>query len=302
MPNFWTKAGHFLSDAMSKNKTKDEDYNNLCLQMAKTESGINSLKNILKSFNLHSEPFFKYIKTLNVALYELYKDSPVKNQIELVINRHELMLKDIDNIGKIAAKLYSKTSAWDTIFDKAKETKKIREEKRKNFDHYEQKLLKLEDKNKENKENNSDKLLRNQEKYSKALKEYLDICEKSFELTKNSIKLSWELTNPIIGELINSEKTLFEKISQHLYDFGNITSDLKEIMDKTFNPEATQDNFIYDPKRNIRSQTLLKRNESFYVHNFTRKTNSFGKVPIKREKLFLKIEDDFFNSEQQTNN
>ena len=79
MPNFWTKAGHFLSDAMSKNKTKDEDYNNLCLQMAKTESGINSLKNILKSFNLHSEPFFKYIKTLNVALYELYKDSPVKN-------------------------------------------------------------------------------------------------------------------------------------------------------------------------------------------------------------------------------
>jgi hypothetical protein len=291
MPNFWTKAGQFISEAISKNKTKDEDYKFLYSQMKDKESGILTLKSILKDFASFSEPFYKYIKTMNEAIYEVYKDSPVKVQIELIINRHELMIKDIDNLSKIILKLYSKTSAWDTIFDKARASKKERDEKRKNFDHYEQKLLKLEDKN--TKKNNSEQLDRNKEKYSKALKEYLDTSEKSFELIKNSIKLSWELTNPIIGELIISEKNLFEKISQHLFDFANITSDLKEIMDKTFNPEATDDNFFYDPKRCIRSQTLMIKNEDNYIHTWIRKTNSFGKVPINREQKFMEIKDDF---------
>ena len=72
MPNFWTKAGQFISEAIA-------------------------------SF---SEPFYKYMKTMNEAIYEVYKDSPVKVQIELIINRHELMLKDIDNLSKIILKLY----------------------------------------------------------------------------------------------------------------------------------------------------------------------------------------------------
>ena len=101
------------------------------------------------------------------------------------------------------------------------------------------------------------------------------------------------MTNPIIGELIISEKNMFEKISQHLFDFANITNDLKEIMDKTFNPEATDDNFFYDPKRCIRSQTLMIKNEDNYIHRWVRKTNTFGKVPIKREHEFMEIIDDF---------
>jgi hypothetical protein len=291
MPNFWTKAGQFISEAISKNKTKDEDYKLLYKQMKKKQLGILNLKSKLKDFSTFTEPFIKYIKTLNEAIYDVYKDSPVKIQIELIINKHELVLKDIDNLSKIVLKLYSKTSAWDTIFDKARASKKERGEKRKNFDHYEQKLLKLEDKNP--KKNNADQLARNQEKYSKALKEYLDTSEKSYELIKNSIKLSWELTNPIIGELIISEKNMFENITQHLFDFANITNDLKEIMEKTFNPEATDDNFFYDPKRCIRNQTLMIKNEDNYIHRWVRKTNTFGKVPIKREHEFMEIIDDF---------
>ena len=53
-----------------------------------------------------------------------------------------------------------------------------------------------------NKKKKGELLLRNQEKYRKALREYLDMSEKSFEVLKNSIILSWELTNPIVGELL----------------------------------------------------------------------------------------------------
>ena len=294
MPNFWTKAGQFISEAISDNKTKDEDYQLLCDQMIRTETGINSLKNILKNYNTYSDPFYKYIKIINDALNQIYKDSPLMPVIEHITANHELILKDIDCLGKIISKLYSKTSEWDTIFEKAKEEKKIREEKRKNFDHYEQKLLKIE--GDQNKKKNTELLIRNQEKYSKALNEYLEISEKSFDVIKNSIKLSWELANPIIGELFLSEKNLFENISSHLTDFWKITDVCKEIMDKTFNPENPEETEkYYDPKRSIRNQTLMKRNiDDFdYVHNFVRNTSTLTKGIKDKELKFAEIKDDF---------
>ena len=293
MPNFWTKAGQFISEAISNNKTKDEDYQLLCEQMIKTETGINSLKSILKNYNTYSDPFYKYIKLINDALNQIYKDSPLIQVIEHITTNHELILKDMDYIGKIISKLYSKTSEWDTIFEKAKEIKKIREEKRKNFDHYEQKLLKIE--GDQNKKKNTELLIRNQEKYSKALNEYLEISEKSFDVIKNSIKLSWELANPIIGELFNSEKNLFENISSHLIDFWKITDVCKGIMDKTFNPENPEEiEKYYDPKRSIRSKTLMKRNiDNFnYVHNFVRNTSTLAKGIKDKELKFAEIKDD----------
>ena len=293
MPNFWTKAGQFISEAISNNKTKDEDYQLLCEQMIKTETGINSLKNILKNYNTYSDPFYKYIKLINDALNQIYKDSPLIQVIEHITTNHELILKDMDYIGKIISKLYSKTSEWDTIFEKAKEIKKIREEKRKNFDHYEQKLLKIE--GDQNKKKNTELIIRNQEKYSKALNEYLEISEKSFDVIKNSIKLSWELANPIIGELFNSEKNLFENISSHLIDFWKITDVCKGIMDKTFNPENPEEiEKYYDPKRSIRSKTLMKRNiDNFnYVHNFVRNTSTLAKGIKDKELKFAEIKDD----------
>jgi hypothetical protein len=296
MPNFWRKAGQFINETILNNKTTDEDYQELYNQMLGTEIGINSLKTILKNFNAYSEPFCKYIKTLNDALNEIYKDSPLISLIGKITTNHDLILKDIDSFRKIISKLYSKTSEWDTIFEKAKQTHKVREEKRKNFDHYEQKLLKIEAD--QNKKKNTELLIRNQEKYSKALKEYIDISEKSFEVIQNSMKLSWELSNPIIGELFLSEKNLFEKISSHLVDFSNVTSDFKEVMDKTFNPEnKLEGEKYYDPKKSIRSKTLMIReSENFNKeHVFVRNTNTFGKVPTERELNFFGIKDDFSN-------
>ena len=296
MPNLWTKAGQFITDAITQNKTIDKEYQYICNQMIKTETGINSLKNILKSFNIYSEPFYKYIKSLNDALFQIYKDSPLIIQISQIISNHELILKDIDNLGKKIAKLYSKTSEFDTIFEKAKEIRKVKEERRKNFVHYEQKLLKIE--GDQNKKKNTELLIRNQEKYSKALKEFLEISEKSFEVISNSIKLSWELTNPIIGELCLSEKKLFENISSHLTNFGNVTSVLEEIMNKSFNPENQDESEkYYDPKKSIRSKTLMRRSdENFvYVHNFARNTNTFGNVPADRKMKFMEIKDEFLN-------
>ena len=297
MPNFWTKAGQFISEAISNNKTQDEDYQYLSETMIRTENGINSLKNILKAYYTYSEPFTKYIQTLNEALKQIYHDSPLMYQIEKITMKHGLILGYISDLGKIVTKLYSKTSEWDTIFEKAKEMQKIREEKRKNFDHYEQKLLKIE--GDQSKKKNTELLIRNQEKYSKALKEYLDTSAKSFDVMKNSIKLSWELTNPIIGELLLSEKKLFDKIALSLNDFGDVSNTLEKAMINAFNvedPEVFENaNAIYDPKNFIRSQTLMKRNDGDFKceHTFVRYSKTFANAPKERLLQFLAIKDDY---------
>jgi hypothetical protein len=297
MPNFWTKAGQFISEAISNNKTQDEDYQELCYQMSRTETGINNLKNILKSFNTFADPFLKYIHLLNEALNQIYQDSPLITPIEKLTIKHGLIRDHLEELGKIVSKLYSKTSEWDTIFEKAKEIQKIREEKRKNFDHYEQKLLKIE--GDQSKKKNTELLIRNQEKYSKALKEYLDTSAKSFDVMKNSIKLSWELTNPIIGELLLSEKKLFDKVSLTLNDFGDVSNTLEKTMINAFNvedPEVFENaNAIYDPKNFIRSQTLMKRNDGDFKceHTFVRSSKTFANAPKERLLKFLAIKDDY---------
>ena len=300
MMNFWSKAGQFFTDTfVSEDKTKDEDYQKLCTKMTTIETGINNLKLILKGYNSYAQPFCQYIKTLNESVNKIYNESPLRAQITEIINRHEFIIKEIGKLGKKISKLYSKTSEWDTIFEKAKESIRTREEKRKNFDHYEQKLLKIGGGDQNNKKLKNF-LARNQEKFKVASNEYIEASGKSFEIINNSIKLSWELTNPIFGELIISEKNLFEMISSNLQDFVTIINDFNDTMKRAFNPEvpkSTQES--YDPKKFIRSQSLAKRKKKEYEHFFERKTNTFGNVPPERGELFINIKDKLFNVEEE---
>jgi hypothetical protein len=267
--------------------------------MNNIESGINSLKSVIKEFQTFFQPFCKFIRLLNDSIDKIYSDSPLKSQIKEIINRHELILKEFDNLSRVILKLYSKTSEWDTIFEKAKESIRLREEKRKNYDHYEKKLLKVE--GDQNKKKLKNFIERNQDKYSAASNEYIQVSEKSFETINNSIKLSWELANPIFGDLIMTEKNLFEMISSHLNDFTAIINDFKDTMHKAFNPEESKSNEFYDPKKYMRAQSLIQKDKNKYTHTFERNTNTFGEIPIEREKLFINIQDTlyFIDSVQQ---
>lgn len=297
--NFLSKASSIITEAISGEKTNDKEYQTLCLKMSKIESGINSLKGVLKGYQTYSEPFCKYLKLLNDSINRIYKNSPLKIEVNEIILKHELILKDIANLGKLISKLYSKTSEWDTIFDKAKKSIKVREEKRMNFDHYEQKLLKIE----EDKEKKKiiEFVNRNIVKYKAASKEYIDASEKSFKYIKNSIKLSWELANPILGELIIYEKDIFAKINSYLINFENISFILNEIMNQEFNQDINKNknknNISYDPKKYIKSKLLNNKKENEYKHIFIRKTNTFGKVPLDREKRFFNIKENILNDD-----
>lgn len=306
MPNFWSKAGKFFTDSDS-DETKDEDYQKAYEQMKNTESGLINLKNLLKGFNSTTQPVIKFIKELNDSIEKLFKDTPFK-EYKSLISRTELILGDIDTLNKAVAKLYSKASEWDKIFEQAREKNKIREDKRKTFDHYQEKLQNLEKDPNKNKHKN--KLSRNKEKYVKATNEYIQISEETFEIIGNSIKLSLDLANPVLNDLVLAQKEFYEKVSGKLVDFINIntaqaTPEKVEVEKKDY--DATK--FIKNKdlmtsavanNRTTRIESILEKqslsgkigdyDKNVYI-SFNRTTNSFGKITEQIKLIFEQIAD-----------
>ena len=169
--------------------------------------------------------------------------------------KHQIIQSEIEEMNKKMNILFSKTSEWNIVFESAKEQIKLREEKRKIYDHYEGKLSKL------NKNNKKDQkyIEKNEEKYTKVASEYVEIYEKAFNTINNSLKVAYELTNPIIDEIITNEKNLFQGIGQSLSCFTNNNERFKEIKNNSDNQNINKDSIIYDPIKYMNEKDLMKK-------------------------------------------
>jgi hypothetical protein len=255
MPNFWSKAGQYISEKISGSRTQDEDFTKACEKMRNTEKGLSSLKTVLQNFISYYENFKKYFSDINSSIQLIYMDSPFCNFTEEITCKHQIIQAEFEEMNKRMSILFSKTSEWSIIFDSAKEQIKTREEKRKIYDHYEGKLSKI------NKSNKKDKkyVERNEGKYTKAASEYVEISEKAFNTINNSLKIAYELSNPVIDEIITAEKKLFQAIGQSLNCFSNNNERFKEINKNIDNPNINKSSITYDPIKYMNEKDLMKR-------------------------------------------
>lgn len=301
MTNLCEKAGQFMMEEISGAKLNEEEYKKACNQMNITESGIDSLKSILKNFSSWVDPFNKFIKEFNESIKKIYRHTPFNSYIDSIIYSQELIINELDTLNKEIVKIYSKTSAWNLIFQQAKEQKKIREEKKKKFEHYEQKLQKIEKDSKKKK--NDELILRNEQKYRMAATEYVEISETSLDVIKNSLILSWNLINPIISELILVKNKAFNNIVFNLSDFSNIKQRFEEIKEENdannVNDSKSQKHrkstmalSVHFKYKGIKKENKHESNKSVNKLTIGRLTNSFGKIPLDRYQLFYQIEDE----------
>ena len=195
MPNFWTKSGQYISEKIFGSRTNDEDFNKLCETMKDTEKGLSSLRTVVQNFVTYSDNFKNFFEEFNSAIKLIYEKSPFESILEEVSVKHQIIQAELEDANKKMNNLFSKTSEWSIIFNSAKEEIKMREEKRKTYDHYEGKLSKM---NKSNSKKDAKYIERNEAKYTKAASEYVEISEKAFNTINHSLKIAYELTNPII--------------------------------------------------------------------------------------------------------
>lgn len=304
MADLNSKGTLFKAEEIAKTKAKEQNYRTAYIQMVDTEYGISSLKNILKNFTSWTEPLTKFIKEFIDSIKKIYKDTPFNTYIDTIIYGHELLLNEIDLLNKSVLKIYSRTSEWNTIFQQAKEKKKLRDEKKKKFEHYEEKLNKFEKIDK--KKRNQEKVQRNEQKYRNAVTEYLEIADSSFDVINNSLKLGWELINPIISDLILQHNKTFNNMHYNLNEFSNIKERFEEIK------QSKNESNNYDPKKYIQERKLVrcdnmrtKVNSSQHIFMVKkqvgkeknilicqRTTNTFGLVPDEKKEKFWEIQDE----------
>ena len=255
MPNFWSKAGQFISEKISGSRTQDEDILKACEKMKNTEKGLFSLKTVLQNFISYSENFKKYFSDFNSAVKLIYMDSPFYNFTEEITCKHQILQAEFEEMNKKISVLFSKTTEWNIVFDSAKEQIRLREEKRKTYDHYEEKLSKL------NKSNKKDQkyIERNEAKFTKAASEYVEISEKAFNTINNSLKIAYELANPVIDEIITYEKIFFQNIGKSLSCFTNNNERFMEIKKNLDNPNINKDSITYDPIKYMNEKDLMKK-------------------------------------------
>lgn len=328
MPNFWSRGWQFFEEKFGAKVTEDKDFEIILKKIEKTERGLNSLRAVLQNFNSYTEKFCSFFTDLNNALNLIYENCPYYLFIEEFVCKQQIINTHFEDLSKSLIKLYSRTSEWDRIFESAKNQMIEREEKRKIYDHYEKKLLKIEKTSKDLKY-----IERNEEKYTKAASEYVEISEKIYNLMQDSLKLSWKLTNSIVSELIIGEQKLFEGISSSLSCFKDNTKRFSEIEYSLNNPNSKRRNTNYDPLKYMKEKDLIKRisvkrntslvgiqvddgkqrkysifgwkNDSVIkkdekplgnlnnILSNSRLTNSFGNLPEQKLDEFYNIEDDF---------
>ena len=325
MPNFWSRGLQFLEEKFGGEITTDKDFQNILERIETTQKGLGSLRQVFQNFNSYIEKFCLFFVELNNAIKLIYENTPYYLFIEEFVCKQQIVNTHFEDLSKLMIKLYLRTSEWDRIFESAKNQLIERENKRKIYDHYEKKLLKIQKSSKDKKY-----IERNEEKYTKAASEYVEISEKIYKLLNDSLKLSWKLTNPVISELIIGEQKLFNGISSTLSCFKENKKRFEEIEYSINNPNSNRKNFNYDPLKYMKEKDLIKRisirrtsfpaqqykdedkfrkksiwkgndniqkeESSGNINNIlshTRLTNTFGNLPEDKLEEFFNIEDDF---------
>ena len=283
MPNFWSKAEQFIGESLNGPRTKDKEYEKITEKMKAVELGLINLKQILQKLQVASNQMELVFKELNMVCYQIYQDSPYLNAIEGIQLKNKNIEKEFSNFSKIISNIFSKTSELTKVFNIPKEQIKIREEKRKIYDHYEKKLEKICNKNINKKE--KEYLERNKEKYQKAVVDYVDISEKVFNSINLSFNRTYDIVNPILSELENNEKNIFNKLNNYCNFNKDIDLKFEECKILANNPNNISNFYSYDPTKYM-DKGILKR----------------GSLPINSGNFFGKVSHSLNNNINEVNN
>ena len=259
MPNFWTRATQAIQEAMNGPRTKDIEFTKLLDKMRSIETGVLTLRAILQTFESYTQSLGTLFQQLSESIDKIYDDSSPFHAIATDIKQaHVDMISDYNVFKKQTSLLSSKTTEWSALFTQVQEQLKHREEKRKVYDHYEQKLDKLYEstaKRKTKSKKEEDLIERNEQKYKTAAEEYAEVSEKSFKFISNILDRRYDMINPVCIELVKNELKFFKNIAITLGKFDKL-----EDMFKKMQVDVDVDGeYKYDPWKSIKGRDYIRK-------------------------------------------
>ena len=288
MPNKWTKATQAIYEFFNGPRTVDTEFN---LKVEELNSIMNSMKTIttiIKNFPNQTMGLKNFCESIYNNLKESYKGNSIYIPFIIdVCDSHKKIETSYLNLCENINKIQKGNLEWKNKFDEVQNSLINREEARKVYDHYDEKMEKLvkDRNNKLSKGENEDikdieKFERNDGKYKKAASDFIQMSNYSYRIIQDLLDYRYQILNPIICNLVNEEKIFFDSCSNFFSKFGNVTQKM-EGLNKGFQKSPIN----YDGAKYCRASRLLqglnpsslpqiKKKEKYSYENYQNRNNN----------------------------
>ena len=226
MPNFWTKTTQFFDEALNGPRTNNTEFNRKKDEIKRIENGLSSLKHLLSNFASQTNQIKNLFQNISSIISNIYIDCPEYESItNEIINAHQEMITFYGAYVDKMAGLNAQAGNIKEMFKEANKALEQREEKRKVFDHYDEKLEKI----KKKKNRDYEYQRRNEEKFIKAKDEFFNSSEQTAQIVNETLSNRFNVINPLICEYLTEQKLFMQTISNVLSKFSNLDNQLTKI-------------------------------------------------------------------------
>ena len=265
MPNFWSKLAQEAYECFNGPRTKDYDFDKKAQELQLTKDKIFQLRTIITNFPQRTLPFksmFEEISSLFSLVFD--RNSNYYGFMVDVCNAHRALLNAYSECCDMMKKVSDECSDWDNKFIEVENDIKRRNELRKNYDHYDEKMEKLVkertarfNKGKSETESDIQKFESNEKKYKDAALEYIQLSNQTFFKMQTLLDLRYTMVAPVVGDFLEAERVFFGKGAQFLDYFKGVAPKIKRLENGFKKTQIT-----YDAAETLRGRNILnKENE-----------------------------------------
>lgn len=241
----------------TENRKQEEDFEKLVQKMRTIETGMSNFRKYMQSIGKSLEAISSLYTQFSSVFPQFYESSSAYGDIcKDLTEAHQDINKILLGFNACLNKLLSRTSEWNSLFTQIKKELNEREEKKKNYDHYESKIEKIMEAYEKKKKLDQEKYERNEEKFKKAANEYKTSTESCAKKINDLLSRRYDLLNPIVIDFVIGELICGNELSANMKRFQEIENDMEKRKDSSI---VVFDTVNYDPTKNKKMQELAIR-------------------------------------------
>lgn len=295
MPNLWTKATQKIAESFNGPRTRDTEFDSKIEEVKSVEKGVINMRQVFQNFLNSTSGFRNTCRELINAIKGVYDNrSPFCSLTKDIVEAHVDLELLYENFFNNVNKLFSRSSEWPVLFTQAKSQVVKREEFRKNYDHYDEKMEKIYKSKQEKLKKGTPEtakdlefLKRNEDKFKKATEAYVKQSEDTYTTIQTILNKRYDLINPVLSEFIEEEGRFYTKSHLIFKKLESIGSKFKIVAQAA--PKSPN---TYDACKYIRGGEIIQKDRSpqniqrVYrddIANITGKNRSLSTIPTRKQ-------------------
>ena len=261
MTNTFNKITQSIYEAFKGPRTKDYEFEKMSQEYQISKDRMLSMKSIIDNYPEKLEGYKFTIETLISHFESIFnKDQEQYFQFMTnVVGAHKALVDKLLKMFTKIGQLQSSMNKWTEHCTSVDGKLEVREEKRKAFDHYDEKMAEmLEERNKilmkgkVPSEKDDEKYFRNIKKYQNAANEYVDATNEAFKHICYFLDSRYENISLSVVEFIEIEAAFYNEAS-YIFNFFRNSRNQISFLKQNFHPTKRD----YEASNYIRGKSLL---------------------------------------------